>query len=104
VQDALCSVVTSVTKNCVLGLHRAVNEGHRVITYCNNLCLIDHSCYVLQCFFVLTDNIVLFKEPIYSLTVTSNNFRKENQCIIEYKIKVNQILVKPAITDRQPCP
>jgi len=41
--------------------------------------------------------MILFKEPTYSLTVTSNNFRKENQCIIEYQIKVNQILVKPAL-------
>jgi hypothetical protein len=54
---------------------------------------------------VLTDNIVLFKEPTYSLIVTSHNFRKENQCMIEYQIKVNQILVKPAITDGlKPCP
>jgi hypothetical protein len=53
---------------------------------------------------VLTDNIVLFKEPTYSLIVTSYNFRKENQCMIEYQIKVNQILVKPAITDGlKPC-
>ena len=35
-------------------------------------------CYSVS---VLTNNIVLFKEPIYLLIVTSHHFRNENQCI-----------------------
>jgi hypothetical protein len=62
-----------------------------------SLVVITSALLICYSVFVLTDNIVLFKEPIYSLTVTSNNLRKENQCIIEHQIKVNQILVKPAL-------
>ena len=52
----------------------------RTITGCNHQCLLMVA-VIHYSVSVLTNNTVLFKEPIYSLIVTSHHFWKENQYI-----------------------